>query len=177
MKSHFGITIPTKPYLSKYLQALYGSPIVFTTRTYFGTSLLGYLNTRLYTQHESLTFQKFNTFSCNLQVMLPNYWVNERKYMIYLTQTNIIYLNKHFEEKFEEDLYRFCLLQTSKGMQRQKTIELFCNLHNIELDQDISLDALIKKEFRQRKQVEKLSLHYHLKMKNALSEKGIAANV
>lgn len=153
MKSHFGITIPTKAYLSKYLQTLYGSPIVFSTRNYFGTSLLGYLNTRLYVQHESLTFQKFNNYNTQMIINLPSYWLKERKYKIYLTQTNIIYLNKHFEEKFEEHLYMYCLMKTSQGMQKKDALELFCSSFNIEVPEDITMDALVQKEFRERKRV------------------------
>ncbi|MEP7317203.1 MAG: hypothetical protein ABI921_00625, partial [Panacibacter sp.] len=75
MKNHFGITIPTKPYLARYLETMYGSPLVFSTGNYFGTTLLGYLNTRLYTQTESITWQHFNSFNTPLIIYLPKYWL------------------------------------------------------------------------------------------------------
>lgn len=154
MKSHFGITIPTKPYLARYLEALYGSPIVFSTGNYFGTSLLGYLNTRLYVQTESVTYQKFNNFNTPLTVLLPRYWLTARQYKTELTQGNVIYLNKHFEEKFDEDLTRHCQTMKLLGMQFKNALESFCVLYNIEIDVDITYDNLKQKEFRQRSRAE-----------------------
>lgn len=151
MKSHFGITIPTKPYLSKYLQSLYGSPIVFSTKNYFGTSLLGYLTTRMYFQAETMTHQKFDSFNTFMSVQLPRHWLYQYKFKTQIPKCNIIYLNKHFEERFEEDLTRFCILYTQQGGQIKNALEAFCKNHSIEIDDDITYDALKQKEYRARK--------------------------
>lgn len=135
---------------------MYGSPIVFSTKNYFGTSLLGYLNTRLYIQNESLTFQKFNTFNAAMQVMIPRYWKEQYRFKTGLSQCNVIYLNKHFEAKFEEDLCRFCYVYTSRGMQIKDSLELFCKIYSIEIDVDITFEALKQKEYRERSRVTKL---------------------
>jgi hypothetical protein len=81
MKGHFTLTIPTKPYLAKYLYTLFGRPIVFTTNNYFGTTLLGYLTTRIYMQNEAhFTYRKFDEFNTPLQVFLPSYWLRNYQY-------------------------------------------------------------------------------------------------
>lgn len=155
LKSHFGITIPTKPYLSKYLQSLYGSPIVFSTKNYFGTSLLGYLTTRMYFQAETITHQKFDSFNTFMNVHLPMHWLYQYKFKTQIPKCNVIYLNKHFEERFEEDLSRFCSMHAKQGMQIKDALELFCRIHSIEIDEDITYDALKQKEYRSRKEIQK----------------------
>lgn len=127
MKDHFTLTIPTKPYLAKYLYTLYGEPIVFTTDNYFGTTLLGYLTTRIYMQSEThFSYRKFDQFNTPLQIHLPYYWLRSYQYKTEIRKCNIIYLNKHFEEKFEEDLCRHCLLLNLLGMEIKGALEDFC---------------------------------------------------
>lgn len=93
-----------------------------------------------------------------MDVHFPRYWAYQYKFKTQLPKCNIIYLNKHFEERFEEDLYKFCLVQTASGMQIKNALEAFCKLHHIEIEEDITYDALKQKEYRKRKEVARPSL-------------------
>jgi len=154
MKDHFKLTIPTKPYLAKYLYTLYGKPIVFTTTNYFGTTLLGYLTTRLYLQNQAhITHRKFDEFNTPLHVSLPFHWLKNYQYKTSIPKVNIIYLNKHFEEKFTRELYWYCHILALTGVEFKDALEQFCKRYNIEIEEDITFEALKKKEYRERKKL------------------------
>ena len=69
-----------------------------------------------------------------------------------LPAQNVILINKLFEKNFEKDLSHYCILKSGTIKNR---IEEFCNFHNIEVGNEdtdhISFEALIKKEYRLRK--------------------------
>ncbi len=157
---HFVLTIPTKTYLKKYLNTLYGSPIVFTTINYFGMSLIGFLERKFYNRdsNEVITYQKFDVLNDQVNIHLPRHWLakNNRGYGYDINTANIILLNKLFEERFEEDLCRFCLVYASAGVEIKDAIEEFCRLFSISLEEDISYEAVKKKEYRYRKKMEEL---------------------
>ena len=152
MGAHYSITIPTKPYLKKYIESLYGKPVVFTQDNYFGMSLTGFLNRKFFVRHnESITHKRFDEFSAGLQLYFPRWWITQSHFGTDLPKMNIIYLNKTFEERLEEDLSRHCIILDLIGIQIKDSIEDFCKMHCIEIDEDITMDALKKKEYRFRK--------------------------
>jgi hypothetical protein len=154
MKDHFTLTIPTKPYLAKYLYTLYGQPIVFTTTNYFGTTLLGYITTRIYLQNQAhVTHRKFDEFNTPLYVLLPFHWLKNYQYKTSISKVNIIYINKHFEERFTRELSWYCYVLSLTGIEFKDALEQFCKGHNIEIDEDITFEALKKKEYRERKKL------------------------
>lgn len=90
-----------------------------------------------------------------MQMYFPRWWMLQAHFGLDLPPQNIILLNKLFEERFEEDLAKHCRLQEICGVQIKHSMEEFCNLHNIVVDEDISEDALKKKEYRTRQQFSK----------------------
>lgn len=156
MANHYSINIPTKPYIKKYLEALYGSPVVFTQENYFGTSVLAYLDKKFYAREtEELTFRKWDKFTENLTIFLPRWWLLQSHFGKDLPRQNIIYLNKHFENRFEEDLYKHVKGRVRTGGQLKDAMEEFCKDHGIELEYDISYESLKKKEQRAREKFQK----------------------
>jgi hypothetical protein len=156
MAGQYSINIPTKPYIKKYLEALYGSPVVFTQENYFGTSILAYLDRKFYTREtEHLTFRKWDKFSTNLTLFLPRWWLLQTHFGTDLPKQNIIYLNKHFENRFEEDLYKHCKREVKAGKQFKDAMEDFCTEHGISIEEDITFDSLKKKEQRAREKFQK----------------------
>lgn len=155
MKDYFTLTIPTKPYLAKYLYARYGKPIIFTTENDFGTTLLGFLTKKIYKLKESkIEYRKFDQFTMKIDIYLPSYWLRNYKYKRDITRENIIYLNKHFEEVFEEKLCWHCYMFSLFDIEYKDAIEDFCKRFDIEIDEDITFEALKKKEYRARKHIE-----------------------
>lgn len=154
MKDYFHFSFVTKPYLAKYLQTLYGSPIVFEIDNYFGTTLYAFLTKKVfYLKETKIEHRKFDQFTTKLDVYLPSYWLRNAKYRTDLTRENIIYINKHFEERFEEDLIKHCHVLSLFGIEFQEAMEDFCKQFDIEIDEDITFEALKKKEYRERKKL------------------------
>ena len=152
MQKHYSITIPTKPYLKKYIQSLYGSPVVFTKENYFGMSVLGFMDRKFYfRESKELVHRYFDKFSDPMQMYFPRWWMLQAHYGTDLPPQNIVSINKLFEERFEGDMCMHALLHSICGVQIKDALEDFCNLHHIIIDEDISYDALIKKESRTRK--------------------------
>ena len=61
-------------------------------------------------------------------------------------------MNRYFENKFEEELSRFVDKQDLEGWGKYKNaIEAFAKHYNIEIEEDISFEALKKMEYRFRK--------------------------
>ncbi len=147
---HYKFTIPTKPYLACYLQALYGSPLVFTTTNYFGSTLLGFLTMRSPMKVKELEHRHVDVFNTPLEIYLPRYFLVNKKFMTDLPPQNIILLNKHFENRFVEDLVRYTLTMQLLDVPIQDATADFCTRHGIEIDEHIGLDAVFKKEQRAR---------------------------
>lgn len=152
---YFPILIPTKRYIKKYLQSIYGKghakEIVINTSHYFGMAILGFLDRTYYAREKKeLVHQKFDVFDANLTLKAPKWWLTQKKFGSDLTKQNIIYINKLFEERFEEDMSKFCALYHTVGVERKDALEEFCKLHDIEIDVDITMEAITKKEYRYR---------------------------
>lgn len=157
MENYFALTLQTKPYLKKYLQARYGSPIIFSSNSVLGTILIGLLE-RPYKSHESKTkiqHRAFDNYDCPLEIYLPKSWLNKYRYGHTLSEHHIITFNKYFENQFEEDLAKECDRACRYRVELKKTLEEFCWHHHIEIDEDITMDALQKKCYRYRKKTGK----------------------
>ena len=171
MENHYSIVIPTKPYIKQYLQALYGSPVIFNSSNCFGIILASLLE-RPYKSHKRkniLSFRVFDKFDTELHVYLPKSWLKNYKYGHTLRDQNIIGLNKFFENQFEEDLYKACELARIYKVELKKAMEEFCWRHCIEIEEHISFEALKKKEYRYRMEKEKQKQNTLLKHPPLLS--------
>ncbi len=150
-KSYFTISIFTKPYLKKYLETRYGSPITFTTDNYFGMSVVSLLERPLHI-HKKKEFIRLRTdrFEDKLIIHCPISFLSKYRYGVDITDEKTISLNKLFEEKFEEELTFFCQILSICGVEIKDALEEFCKNFNIDIGTDISYDALKKKEYRFR---------------------------
>jgi hypothetical protein len=160
-KGFFSVTIQTKPYLKKYLQSLYGDPLIFTTHNSFGI-IAEALLTRPLEDHNSqeVLRQRFDKYTTQLTFFVPKRNLLKRKGFT-VTPPHILSLNKFFEKQFCEHLLHWCEMGVVYKVEYKKNIEDFCWRHKIsigeEADDDITFDALKKKEWRFRKKNEEKS--------------------
>lgn len=165
---HFSIILPTKPYLKKYMEALYGSPIKFNADTYFGKVIAACLDKNVYPdKNRSFIWKAFDEYNDELKIFLPIDWLKKYFYGTDLTDKKAVFVNKLIQDKFEEDLYMFCTILDLAGVDRKESIEEFCTRYKIEIDTHITFEALKKMEYRFRSKKE---LEYNLpeKIKNSL---------
>jgi len=154
-RGFFSITIQTKPYLKKYLQSLYGEPLMFTTDNSFGIIVESLLTRPTEDHHSAVELkQRFDKFTAPLEIFIPNRYLFKRKGFA-ITDRHTISLNKFFEKQFSEQLLSWCEMGVIYEVEFKKNIEDFCWRHKInigeEADDDITFDALKKKEWRFRK--------------------------
>lgn len=156
MKS-FTFRLPVKKYVQKYLTTLHGETIPAIMETDLGFVVLMTLSSRL----EGKVCRGYNNqwkdpYKSTVTFTVPYHY-------FYLTKKELsihtcILLNRYFETKFEEDLSRFVDSFMVKGGKYKSAIEAFAEIYGIEIEDDISYEALKKMEYRFRKKNEELIL-------------------
>lgn len=150
------ITVPVKTYIAKYFTHLYGHPIPLSHQDDFGDSILTKLSTapliRPTKYDRNITMRYFKT-AVKLQVPMHMFYRLENK----ITDAHIININRFLENTFETSFCTWVLCQAAAKVQRKTAIEQFCDAHDIDLEIDITYEALKKLEYRDRIYKEKLA--------------------
>lgn len=155
-KKSISIQVPTKPYLKKYIEAQYGCPVNFTTKNYFGlTVALSLKKPMRNAQGETIKKMRFDSFTSSITIKAAPSFLTHYDYDLSINENQALTVNKLMEEKFEEDLYQFCSVMFLLGIETKEALGAFCTRYNLEIDEDIAFEALKKKEYRKRKEVEK----------------------
>jgi hypothetical protein len=147
----YTIHLPVKTYVRKYLQKTYGQTIVINQKSKLGKILLLALSSNLPTKMgENDIDVRLARMNDTLPVKVPmDYW-----YRLGVKEINpcmAINIGRIFEDEFEEDLHKIVdRAKTFLGVERKTAIEYFANNHNIDLEVDISSEALKKMEYRYR---------------------------
>jgi len=149
------ISIPVKPYIKKYIHAIYGQVIVVSFKTFVGMNVYCLLQKK---GSEKQRFKKdtqvrYNLLTDKIRLLVP-------KDLLYRAGIDIpedksVILNNMFENQLSEHLHNFCEAYQVVGRERKEAIEHFCIKYDIEIDVDITFDALSKSEYRRRKRNEK----------------------
>lgn len=151
----FTIHLPTKAYLKKYIQSVYGNPVILTSSNVFTDVFLAMMLVPLPVHRTRVQLdQQLNRLTSFVDVKVPM----EKFYRVPKQpgQHSTLSINRYFENKFEEDLYSSVRqLQQLHNFEKQEALEIFAREHDIELDVDISFDGLKKKEYRFRTEKEK----------------------
>lgn len=150
--NYFTLKILTKAYLKKYIHSLYGRTVIFSTANQFGTIILALLDkpSTIRERKEKIKM-KLDEYNVELLIFCPIWFIKKNMYGFDISDNHMISLNKYIEQRFTEDLFKFCFILNKCGVSLEDAIEEFCKCHNIEIDDDITMDALKKKEYRYRK--------------------------
>lgn len=155
MPGTYKISIPTKPYLKKYLENLYGNKIIISPSNYLGITIISLLERGYFEDQykDFLKYRQFNKYDVKIDLHLPKWYLKNSHFGTGLSKENVILINRHFEERFTEELCYFTKLMALSGIEMKNSIEWFCSFYNIEIDCDITSDAVKKKEYRKRMQL------------------------
>jgi hypothetical protein len=154
-QKYFSLQVLTKPYLKKYFNRLYGDPLIFTEKNYFGITLMPHLERPADLQRKKEFIRlRVDRYDASLIVHCPMTFLTRNKYGFAISDESTISINKLFEERFDEDLFRFCSMLNLVGIDRKDAIEEFCSIYNLDMEFDISYEALQKKEYRFRKNMD-----------------------
>ena len=101
--------------------------------------------------------QRFDSYTVPLEIFLPNHLRDQRRPFT-VNDKNTLSLNKLFENHFCEKLFDWVSYGILYQVELKKNIMDFCWRNKIsigdEADDDISIDAIIKKERRYRRKKE-----------------------
>lgn len=153
----FTFHLPVKTYIKKYLTTQYGDPIHVTLTNDIGFVILNTLASRLESKacrgYLDLWQKRYND---KIIFRIPFHYFSITKKEI--SPLTFVLLNRYFENKFDEDLHQFVSLKRPQGITNKRSIEIFLDKFSIDLDIDISTDAMKKAEYRYRKRItEKIS--------------------
>jgi hypothetical protein len=153
----YSVKVPTKAYLRKYVYARYGHPLKLNYTTTIGTMILclvskEYFDINMNTIKKDVRLSHMND---EIELVAP---LGTMKYKGHsITPDKIIAINRYFENSFVEELYNYCRDNIEKRAWRpgiNKAINSFCDQYGIEVEEDISFEALKKAESRYRKKIE-----------------------
>ncbi|OLY92310.1 hypothetical protein [Cnuella takakiae] len=160
-QGNYTVKVPTKTYLRKYVTASLGAPIALNYSSTLGTLILSLLEMDSFSVNMNLVKQdtRLTSFDDCIEAVSS---IKTMRYKGYsLTPTKIIAINRFLENAFIEDLYIHCKSSLKKREWRpgiEDGIRSFAEGCGIIIDEDISLDALKKAEWRFRKKKEERKL-------------------
>lgn len=149
---YFTLKILTKPYLKKYIHSLYGKTVIFSSANQFGTIMMALLDRpNMVRESKEKIKMRLDEYNVELLIFCPIWFIKKNMYGFDISENHMISLNKYIEQRFTEDLFKFCYILNKCGVSLEDGMAEFCKCHDIEIDEDITLDALKKKEYRYRK--------------------------
>jgi len=150
---YYLVKVPCKRYIRKFITSIFGDPVkadrsssvgcflnsILTKNTYESRNIGDVFDTKYMHDHIPFMINKFQFTHIGFDV----------------PKDKVLELNRYLENMFEEMLYSYCHVRIDINPERKKLIEEFVRLYKIEVDEDISMDALVKMEYRFRKGIEK----------------------
>lgn len=140
------INIPVKPYIAKYITAIYGSPIKVGLNTMPGKLIYACLQKKpqnYNVKKEEWLSIKMAKLTATIPFLLKEQYVNYPGK--YITDHKKKLLNDLFEDYFNDHICYYLMAQKQvKNRKIQTEIKNFCKQHNIVLNKDIMMDAILK---------------------------------
>lgn len=150
MADYYVLKVPVKKHLQKFIHSQEGFPINNREQSFVWHIIRPYLQYNVLSgcRHDDIN----KSFPGHISINIPK--SNVRRYGLYPRISTIVFINKvlsmHFGRELSYYVYTF-LHQDGRYKGYNSAIESFCQIHGIIIDEDISLDALKKAEFRHRK--------------------------
>lgn len=161
MKGQFSVKLPTKAYLKKYIEILYGSPVFFDTSSYLGKIIAVVLDKNVFPERSRKVIHKtFDVYDKELTIFLPIRWLEKYYYGTDVNAKKVVYINKLIEDKFEEELFMYCQALDLLGIERKDALLEFCAKYELEIDEDITFECIKKMEYRIRMKYSTKSISY-----------------
>lgn len=161
MAAIYTVKIPTKPYLKKFVSKQYGLPFLIDYNSVFGMMLNTLLEKNNYRVLPlECRDKKLHSFTASIDIQKPSsYFLNYRN-TLNPNSNSIILINRFLEILFTQELHHYCqknIQQNTRYPGYQEAIQSYVQKMDIEIPEDITLDALIKAQYRYRKKLEEKS--------------------
>ena len=96
---------------------------------------------------------RYSNLNDSIKVLVPKMEVYKYRQGLSISKEKLIIINNLFEKKMNEDIYTWCRRYRQVGISNRIAIEDFATEHNIDLDDDITYDALRKSVYRLMKRM------------------------
>lgn len=156
MNHHYTVSLPVKAYILRYVHTVEGKPIYFDSQSMLCQVIRAYLQNR---NKSGLSRQQMQTAVSTrdalLEIKVPLNAKNLKVIGYYISEDNVVLINRFLEQCFETALQKFIKEYTAKATSNRfrdyKGAYLaFAEHYNIVLDEDITYEGLKKIEFRSR---------------------------
>ncbi|MFC4230599.1 hypothetical protein ACFOW1_01765 [Parasediminibacterium paludis] len=152
----FTIKLPTNAYLQKFLHSIYGPKIIINTNDSIGMFISAMLDKNVYPdKNRKIIHKAFSKYEHNVDLYVSKHWLKKYYYGTALPNKQAVYVNRFLFHMFERELYMYCETLAAAKITRQQSLEMFCNKHNIVIDEDITMDNIVKIEYRYREKIER----------------------
>ena len=147
----FTLALPCKSYIKKYFTAVYGNPIILNHQTDFGDTVLTKMSaTPLSQVNKHVLNLSERDYNESLKFQLPVDLLY-RIEKLQLTDQQTYSINRFLENVFETDLCMTVAMAGVFGVEKKIAIERFAARFEIRIEEEITYEALQKKEYRYRK--------------------------
>lgn len=145
---YYKVPIQVKPYVKKYIHSMYGDNIFISLQDPLSIVLYAFLQKKnIHLLKDTAKFDsRYNELKANIIMMVPKR--DQYKHGLFISPQNHIIINHFFEQELTKALYCYCTSFEKAGLKRKNAIEEFCREHAIEIDRDISIDAITKAVYR-----------------------------
>ena len=150
-RSYFKVILPLKPYTFKYISKNYGSPFYINFNDVLGYFIALALEKTVYPNLRTVdTHNAVTKLNAKIEIYLPRLWLTKYYYGTTFPDKKILFLNDAIEKMFQSELYQYVQHNREKYVTKEEAIISFCNHYNIIIDEDVTMDALLKMEYRFR---------------------------
>lgn len=163
-RRYHSLKIPIKPYLRKYAHRLYGPDIFANRETALGALICLSLEKEIYESRHQQSEKKRNLYTDALPVFVSDWHWTAIGFEV--SPEAVAIINSFLENLFNESLYMYCTIHSSEAGRYKgfnKAYYKFCIDYGLDIDTDITMDALKKKEYRYRLQLERKAQAVHAK--------------
>ena len=154
----FTFVLPSKTHIKKFITSTHGDPIRLDLKTDIGFVILATLTSRLdgkCGRGSGLIDHWQDRYKDKIIFKIPFHYLDISRKEV--SPYTFALLNRYFENQFEAELNRHIQKSIAGGNTIKKGIENFMDHYGIELEEDISYDAVKKAEYRSRKNLSKKS--------------------
>lgn len=154
----YTVRVPTKTYLRKYIYAEYGHPLKLDYHTPLGTLILCLLENEDFSINMNNEKKESRIQYMNDQIEFSGPLSTMRYKGYSLTKDRVIAINRYVENEFIKDLHYHCKTNLKNRMWRpgiKDAIFSFADIYKIEVEIDVTFEALKKAEARYRDRKEK----------------------
>ena len=153
MVKQFSVLIPTSVHIKKFLHKEYGNPIKIDCYTLMGIVIISLLEKQSFhvAMHEVDKKKKFSNYIVEVVCKAPLSMMKDYGHCMSIDK--VVQINRFYEKLFYEKLFLFVQHKLDKNKRKmgvQDAINEYCDIYGIDIDTDISYDAMKKAEYRNR---------------------------